>query len=190
MKISPNQSAFRIPQNQKPGDEKQQAVKKSESAANKPIDQYIPTEKVQNAGYEKPVFKADTTTIERLKAESEKAFEQLRNLVRDLLERQGISMEDAVSGEKEVITDEQTRTEAQNAIRPGGAHSPEMVSDRLVEFANAVSGGDRSKFELLKNAIEEGFSEAKKALGGELPEISQKTYELAMEKLNKWKDEV
>lgn len=190
MKITPNQSTFRIPQTQKPTVEKEEAMKKNESTSNKQVDQYIPSEKVEKAGYEKPAFKADMTTIDRLKAESEKAHEQLRNVVRELLERQGITMEDAVSGKKEVVVDEQTRTEAQMAIGEGGEHSPEMVSDRLVEFANAVSGGDRSKFELLKNAIEEGFSEAKKALGGELPEISQKTYDLAMDKLNKWKEEV
>ncbi|MDV6379470.1 hypothetical protein ORD22_14740 [Sporosarcina sp. GW1-11] len=190
MKITPNPSTFKIPQPQKPTAEKEDAPKKNDSTANKPVDQYIPSEPMKSVTYEKPTTKVDTASIERLKAESEKAHENLRNLVRELLERQGISMEDAVSGKKEVVVDEQARLEAQAAIGEGGESSPEKVSDRIVDFAKAISGGDKSKFDLLKGAIEEGFNAAKDALGGTLPDISQKTYELVMEKLNQWKEEV
>ncbi|REB04777.1 hypothetical protein DVB69_16980 [Sporosarcina sp. BI001-red] len=192
MKITPNPAAFKNHQTQmqKPDKEKEDTVKKSDSNANKQVDQYIPSQQEKSVAYEKPTTKADIPTIERLKAESEKAHENLMNLVRQLLQKQGISMEDAVSGKKEVVVDEQVRLEAQAAIGEGGDLSAEKVSDRIVEFANAISGGDKSKFDLLKNAIEEGFNEAKKALGGKLPEISQKTYDLVMDKLNQWKEEV
>lgn len=191
MKITPNQAAFNIPQThmQKTAKEKEDTVKTNESIANKQVDQYIPSQQEKSVVYEKPMAKPDMPTIDRLKAESEKVHENLMNLVRQLLERQGITMEDAVSGKKEVVVDEQARLEAQAAIGEGGPLSPEKLSDSIVDFANAISGGDKSKYDLLKNAIEEGFNEAKKALGGELPEISQKTYDLVMEKLNKWKDE-
>lgn len=188
MKIVPNQTTYTSSQMPKTETVKQNEPKQNETATNKPVDQYIPSEKEQSITYKKPTYKADMSTIERLKAESEKAHEQLRNLVRQLLERQGLEMKDVLSGEKEFVVDEQARLEAQASIGEGGENSPEMVSDRIVEFANAISGGDRSKFELLKNAIEEGFSQAKEALGGTLPEISQKTYELVMEKLDKWNE--
>ncbi|AXH99772.1 hypothetical protein DV702_08525 [Sporosarcina sp. PTS2304] len=189
MKITPNPANFRIPQTPKPATEKEEAPKKHESAAKQPVDRYTPSENVPKVGYDKPTTKVDTASIERLKAESEKAHENLRNLVRQLLERQGITMEDAMSGKKEVVVDEQARLDAQAAIGEGGESSPENVSDRIVDFAKAISGGDKSKFELLKGAIEDGFAAAKNALGGTLPEISQKTFDLVMEKLNQWKDE-
>lgn len=189
MKIIPNQSTFTVPKKIESDTVKQNSVKKNEVTTNKQVDQYIPSEKKENITYKKPTPKVDTTTINQLKEESEKAYEQLLNIVRQLLERQGISMEDVGSGKKEFVVDEQARLEAQAAIGEGGALSPEKVSDSIVEFANAISGGDRSKFELLKNAIEQGFSEAKKALGGTLPDISQKTYDLVMEKLSEWKEE-
>ncbi len=189
MKITPNPSTFKMPQTQKPAPVKEDAAKKNEATTPKQVDQYIPSENVKSVVYEKPTTKVDTATIERLKAESEKMYENLQNLVRELLERQGISIEDAISGKKKIVVDEQVRIDAEALIGEGGDQSPEKVSDRILEFANAISGGDKSKFELLKNSIEEGFNQAKQALGGTLPEISQKTYDLVMEKLNNWKDE-
>lgn len=188
MKITPSQPVFRTPPVQKPAQENEEAAKKNAPAANKQVDQYIPSENVKRVTYEKPTYKTDTSTIERLKAESEQAHESLRNIVRELLKSQGITMKDALSGKKEVKVDEQTRLQAEAAISEGGEYSAEKVSDRIVEFANAISGGDKSKFDLLKGAIEEGFKAAKAALGGTLPEVSQKTYDLVMEKLNNWKE--
>lgn len=189
MKITPNQSTFRTPQMPESTTVKQDAEKKNESTGKQPVDEYIPSDKEQSVAYTKPTYKADMNTIERLKAESNIAYENLRNLVRQMLEEQGLSFKDVMNGDKKLVVDEQTRLDAQAAIGEGGEYSPEKVSDRIVEFAHAISGGDKSKFELLKNAIEEGFSEAKKALGGTLPDISQKTYDLVMEKLNNWKEE-
>ena len=189
MKITPNLSTFKTPEMPKPTQHKEEAIKQHEATTNKQGDTYVPSTNYKNAGYEKPLTKIDGPTIERLKAESEKAYENLQNLVNELLHRQGISVEDAMSGKKTVVVDEKTRLDAQASIGEGGEQSPEKVSDRIVEFANAISGGDKSKFDLLKNSIEEGFNQAKQALGGKLPEISQKTYDMVMDKLNKWKDE-
>ena len=191
MKITPHIPTFKTPQThvQKSGNEQEDTLKKSETMSNKQVDQYIPSKKEKSVVYDKPTIKPDMPTIDKLKAESEKVHENLMNLVRQLLERQGMTMEDAVSGKKEIVVDEQARLEAQVAIGEGGPLSPEKLSDSIVDFAKAISGGDKSKFDLLKNAIEDGFNEAKKVLGGTLPEISQNTYDLVMEKLNAWKEE-
>lgn len=186
MKITPNQSTYGLPKTSKKDLSKKDVPKHNEQSTEKQQDKYIPSEKEPSVVYKKPSYKADVQTIERLKAESDKAHEQLRNLVRQLLQRQGLSFEDVVQGDKPFFMDEEARSEAQAAIGEGGPLSPENVSDRIVEFAKAISGGDKSKFELLKNAIEEGFGEAAKTLGGKLPEISQKTYDLVMEKLENW----
>ena len=74
-------------------------------------------------------------------------------------------------------------------IEDGGPLSPEAVSNRIVDFAKSISGGDKSKLALLRDAIEEGFEQAKEFMGGELPEISDTTYELIQEKLDAWEEE-
>lgn len=149
--------------------------------------QYIPSQgEEKKITYEKP--KVNQAEIQRLKEESDRIHENLRRMVEELLKRQGMTFRDLELG-KEVEVDEIAREEAQALIGEGGELSPEKVSDRIVDFAKAISGGDRGKFEILKSAIEEGFKQAAEALGGELPEISQKTYDLVMEKLNQWVEE-
>ncbi|NLT47392.1 MAG: hypothetical protein GXX92_03155, partial [Clostridiales bacterium] len=52
-----------------------------------------------------------------------------------------------------------------------------------------ISGGDKSKFEELKGAIDQGFQAAREALGGYLPEICEETYRETMRKLVIWATE-
>ena len=129
--------------------------------------------------------KTDADNIAKLRAESERAYGSLRQLVEQMLKRQGMTFRD-IATEKTVEVDETAHLEAQALIAEGGELSAEKVSDRIVEFAKSVSGRDKSKIGLLTDAIKKGFEAAASALGGELPEVSQRTYELVMEKLNVW----
>ncbi len=72
-------------------------------------------------------------------------------------------------------------------VMEGGFYSAEATSDRLVEFAIGISGGDSSKAEMLIDAVKKGFELAQDTWGGELPDICQRTYELTMEKFEAWK---
>lgn len=74
-------------------------------------------------------------------------------------------------------------------IAEDGPLGVETTSGKIVDFAKALSGGDKGKLEELKGAIEKGFNEAKRILGGTLPEISQKTYDSIMDKLSAWENE-
>ncbi len=132
----------------------------------------------------------DKVDIELLKEESEKAYSHLRQIVEDLLKRQGYNIEQLGELKAEDIkVDQKARDEAKQMIEEGGPLSPEAVSDRIVDFAKAISSGDKSKFDLISDAIEEGFDQAKEMMGGELPDISQETYDLIQEKMNAWKEE-
>ncbi len=147
-------------------------------------DEYIRSRAVASkATYDKP--KVDQATITKLQEESDRAYNHLKQIVAQLLERQGFTFRDIAR----VEVDEQARLEASALIGDGGDLSPEKVSDRIVEFAKALSGGDKEKIGLLREAIEKGFAEAERILGGELPEISQRTYDLVMEKLDNWAEE-
>ena len=60
----------------------------------------------------------------------------------------------------------------------------EKTSDRIIEFANALTGGDPDKIEDMREAFKKGYEQAEKTWGGELPEISQKTYDAVMKKFD------
>lgn len=126
----------------------------------------------------------DKNTILKLKRDSEQAHSQLIRIVQDMLRRQGKTL-DLIGDDDIIEVDETARLEAQALVGPDGDLGAEAVSQRLVDFAIALSGGDKSKAEILRGAIEQGFKEAEKILG-ELPGVSQETYKLTMEKFDAW----
>lgn len=188
MKINPIQSNPTLITNKNMNTNKkdQGDVKKVPEDRNSQKDVYTPSPaQDKQITYDKPKAKIDHETIQKLKVESEEAFNSLRQIVRELLSRQGMTFEELKDTDT-VIVDEQARLEAQKAIGEGGEFSPEKVSDHIFEFAKAISGGDKSKFETIKEAINKGFEAAEKAFGGKLPDISYETHDLIMEKLTNW----
>jgi len=75
-----------------------------------------------------------------------------------------------------------------SAVEEGGYYSAEATSDRLVQFAISISGGDAGKADMLIEAVKKGFALAEDVWGGQLPDISQRTYDLTMEKFAAWKN--
>ena len=78
------------------------------------------------------------------------------------------------------------REEAQKAISEDGYWGVNKTSDRIIEMAKALTGGDPSKIEEMRSAFVKGFNEATKTWGKELPDISGRTYNAVMEKFDKW----
>lgn len=141
--------------------------------------------------------KLDTWEIDALKAEAEKTTENLRQLVERLILKQNQSIKNSVGSSEGTQEDSALTLEdlgitssdieaAQRAISADGEFGVKAVSDRLVNFAIAVSGGDKSKLSELISAIDEGFAAAQKIMGGELPELSKQTYDETMRKLKEW----
>lgn len=151
-------------------------------------EQYVPSQANQHkTTYIHP--QSNKAIIAKLKAENARAFATLKRMVEDLLKRQGKTLQDIISGKESLVVDETTRMEARAQIEGDGPLSPEKVSDRIVSFAKAISGGDKSKIKELRNAIDEGFRQATDILGGVLPEVSHETYRLVMQKLDQWENE-
>ena len=84
--------------------------------------------------------------------------------------------------------DQDTILQAQKDIADDGYWGVEQTSDRILDFAKALSGGDSSKAEELLNSFKKGFDQATKAWGDKLPDISQGTYDAVVEKFQKWTD--
>jgi len=140
---------------------------------------------VKSATYSKPVSKRlNSEEIKKLWEETDRATATLRKLVEDLILRQGKSVKDVAKGKEKIVVDDKAKAEAGELISENGEWGVKAVSERIVNFAISISGGDKSKLSLLKGAIEEGFKQAEKAFEGELPEISKKTHDEIMKKLD------
>ncbi len=126
--------------------------------------------------------------INRLWEEANRATQHLRDLVAELLRSQGKTFEDVLSGKEELVVDEKTRAAAAEAISENGECGVQAVSDRIVAFAKAISNDNPEMYDKLMSAIDEGFAQAEKAFGGQLPEICQKTREEIGRKMEEWKN--
>jgi len=140
-----------------------------------------------NVTYNKP--KASNTTINdvnKIIKEAEKSCKGLRELVQRLIINQGKRSENLLIGKELPVIGDTAGTSAGEVDFENGEWGVKAVSDRLVDFAKAISGNDKTKVTELKNAIYEGFREAEKQFGGQLPEICSRTIDETMKKLDEW----
>ena len=134
--------------------------------------------------------KTDYALVNKLKADAEQRTSQLRSLVEKMMTKQGVAIGTADSmwsflAKGDFTVDEATRAQAQADIAEDGYWGVNQTSDRIIQFANALTGGDPDKIESMREAFKKGYAQAEKTWGGSLPEISQKTYDAVMEKFDK-----
>lgn len=137
--------------------------------------------------------KTDYALVSKLKADAEQRTSQLRSLVEKMMTKQGVAIGTADSmwsflAKGDFTVDEATRAQAQADIADDGYWGVDQTSDRILDFAKALSGNDPEKADLLLDAFKKGFKEATKSWGQDLPDISQRTYDAVVEKFNKWKN--
>ncbi len=144
------------------------------------------------AVYDKTKLSEDDrkTIVAQLKADQEKRQAQLTELVSSMLSKQTNTFGAATDiwkflakGDFEV--DAETKKKAQEDISEDGYWGVKQTSDRIVSFATSLAGNDPDALEEMKDAFVKGYKQAEKQWGGELPEISQKTYDAVMEKFDK-----
>lgn len=128
--------------------------------------------------------------VAQLKADQEKRQAQLTDLVQSMISKQTSVFGQATDiwkflakGDFEV--DEETKKKAQEDISEDGYWGVKQTSDRIISFATALAGNDMDALEEMKDAFIKGYKQAEKQWGGELPEISKKTYNAVMEKFDK-----
>ena len=155
--------------------------------------------------YEKTVTPENTVTaknntidreaiIAQMKADTEARMNQLTSIVQKMMTQQGHTLGLAddmwsflAKGDFEVSAD--VKAQAQADIAEDGYWGVNQTSDRILDFAKALSGGDASKADELLEAFKKGFKEATGAWGKDLPELSQNTYKAVEEKFAAWKAE-
>ena len=72
---------------------------------------------------------------------------------------------------------ELTQDEAKDLVSENGFFGVTQTSDRVANFVFSFAGDDLELLQKGREGIVQGFEEAKKMFGGELPEISYKTQE-------------
>lgn len=133
---------------------------------------------------------ANPELVNQLKAANDARVAQLEDIVHKLIAGQGDAYGKAnniwqflASGNFTV--DPATKAQAQADIAEDGYWGVNATSDRIVDFAVALAGDDPEKLEEMRAAFQKGFDQAAKTWGGELPDISQRTYDAVMEKFDK-----
>lgn len=143
-----------------------------------------------NTSSTKKTYKPDIAMINKLKADADARTSQLRSLVEQMMGKQATTYGNANdiwsflrSGNYTV--DPATKAQAQADIAEDGYWGVGQTSDRIIQFATALTGGDPDKIEAMRDAFKKGYAQAEKTWGGSLPETSQKTYDAVMEKFDK-----
>lgn len=139
-------------------------------------------------------YTVDRKKINEIKQDFTNHTDAFKKMVEAMIEKQGKKvsqvLKDLAEGKDvDIIVDSETQAAAQEAISEDGYYGVNQTSTRILDFAKALSGGDKSKIETLRSAFKEGYESAKKDFGGELPEISQQTYDKVMQGFDDWAKE-
>ncbi len=153
-------------------------------------------------------------TIEKLKADAEARMERLRSIIEKILNRQyckikGIPVEqndvDFLTGLKtdsgltealkgirdgDLPVDPEVSAQAAEDISENGYWGVEQTSERMVQFAIAISGDDPQYADKLMDAVKEGYKQVADMFGGDdqMPEICKQTLSRTLEKMEAWKN--
>lgn len=133
----------------------------------------------------KKTYKTDANLVAKMKADAENRTAQLQSIVEKMLTKQGQTYGAAndmwsILSSGKFTVDPATKLQAQADIAEDGYWGVSKTSQRILDFATALTGGDPDKIEDMRSAFKKGFAQAEKQWGGKLPDISQKTYDAVM----------
>lgn len=94
----------------------------------------------------------------------------------------------AKTGQVDFYASAEDIAQAKEDTSEDGYYGVKKTSERILSFAKALSGGDESKIEELKEAVVKAFDEVKEMFGGELPQISKDTYDAVMKGFDEWQN--
>ena len=140
-------------------------------------------------------FAPDVAELHALNSSLNSRTTQLINIVQQLFGGQVSTLQMAVSmlraneGNLQDV-DPEVVQRAQEDIADDGFFGVEAVSERILNFARAISGDNPAQIDRLRNAAERGFQQATRAWGGEMPEISQRTMEAVRQGFDAWAESI
>lgn len=157
-------------------------AKAEESTQSKAEDTGVVYEPSNKAASSKKTYKPNADLVAKMKADADARTSQLKSLVEQLMTKQGQTYGKAndiwsiLSGGN-LKVDPATRLQAQADIAEDGYWGVKQTSQRILDFATALTGGDPAMIEKMRSAFEKGYKLAEKKWGGELPDICKQTYD-------------
>ncbi len=133
--------------------------------------------------------------VQQLKADQEKMMSNLMEIVKKTISGQGSTF--AIASQDDMwkflasgkfTADADTIAKAKEDISEDGYWGVNKTSDRILDFAIALSGNDPEKADELLAAFKKGYEQATGTWGKDLPDISSKTYDAVVEKFEQWKN--
>ena len=136
---------------------------------------------------------SNTAIVAKLKADTEMRTSQLRSLVEKMFNKQGITFNNssdmyAILRSGNFTVDPEVAAQAKKDIAEDGYWGVKQTSDRMVDFAMALSNNDPEKADKMIAAVKKGYEQATKTWGGELPDICKQTLDTTIKRLEEWRD--
>lgn len=190
IQVSPISNVVREQNPVPTGRSKPTADNKQEPAREQPdVVLELSGSKPEELTYSRP----STAEITRMREEAEAKYNYILDIIKSLVSKQagiepGISPEEGIELEETavLVVPPEVAAWAQEALE--SYYSVEQTSNRIMDMARALSGGDKSKIPLLRKAVQEGFEQVQQILG-ELPQISKDTYNEIMRQFDEWEKE-
>lgn len=133
----------------------------------------------------------ELSKVDQMKAQLNNAQQKLFDQVNELLKKQGMQVQlgqgfwrTIAKGEFKV--DAETKNAALEAISEDGEWGVKKTSQRLVDFAKALTNSDPAKVPMMRDAFIKGYNAATEAWGSALPDISKQTYDATMKLFDEW----
>ena len=132
-----------------------------------------------------------TKIIKQMQADVAARQQQLLDIVQKMMGKQakayGIANnendEDSIwkfLAKGDFTVDAATKAQAEADIAEDGYWGVKQTSERILDFAKTLAGDDPEKLEKMRAAFEKGYAQAEKTWGGELPDISKRTFDAVM----------
>ena len=161
------------------------AGKKAAESSQDTSDKVVKTESAASkiaARTNKMTDSQRSSLVAQLQSDQESRQNQLVSMVQKMMSKQATAYGQSTDmwrflASGKFTVDAATKAQAQADIAEDGYYGVKKTSERMFEFAMALSGGDVDKMKELQSAVEKGYKQAEKTWGGKLPDISKQTLE-------------
>ena len=160
-------------------------------------DKFVKSEQKVNVTYSKPILKANNASkevanVDTLLEEQEARKLQLLEMIRDCVTDQANSQYSFYKTNDEIVNLEDLIAETSEAcpLEEHDVWGIQAVADRIMAMAESFVGSDSGMFATIKQAVLDGFADAEKKWGGELPQICQDTMAEINNRFDAWEKEL
>ncbi|MDO5601829.1 MAG: hypothetical protein Q4G07_03580 [Oscillospiraceae bacterium] len=173
--------------------EKQEAAatdKEAEKAVDGKQDSFVHSTESTNVTYSPQTLGRTKLTSEELRDMEAARTASFQKMLESMLTKQGQKSNVNMFGKNFTVGGSDS-AKAAASIAEDGEWGVNAVATRIMDMAKALSGGDASKFDTLKNAVIKGFDAAQAAWGkSKMPSITSQTYDEVMNRFDDWAKEL